>query len=371
MILSSCNFLRNNDNDKVLTKEHIEDIIAGKDTSTPSLLILYDKKLPPPGKANRVDINTIKYDGKEYYSVLAEYTDTLYNRFAIIDENLNVILLDKSLSGHLAENILQTADKQFIKIEEDFISKDTLGLKRISLYNLVGSGEAVLAFRTYTELKEPGVTYSQEILKMTLEEIITKISSTDRMFTEMIDSSDNFVFDSAAKKYISVESRFDSFVLNLVTNNTSINLNPSEDSNDPSVQQSENITSNDNSRKFSIPLSSQWDEIQNVKVTYLMKKMVIGTKYINNQYGAEITVIQLPGNDSSENYINYKLENISSGNYKVRYSDKVADGIYYYQFFEYSCSGEKFLLILQTLKSTYETYRSEYQNLINSFSMGC
>ncbi len=102
-----------------------------------------------------------------------------------------------------------------------------------------------------------------------------------------------------------------------------------------------------------------------------MKKLAIGTKYINNQFGAEITVIQLLGNDSSENYVKFKFENISTGNYKVRYSDKVADGIYFYQFFEYSCSSEKFLLILQTLKSTYETYKSEYQKLINSFSIGC
>jgi hypothetical protein len=120
-----------------------------------------------------------------------------------------------------------------------------------------------------------------------------------------------------------------------------------------------------------MPLSDEWNEVKNVKITAPLKNPTPGTKYINNHYGAEISVIKIPGDDSSESFINYPLENISSGNYRVRFSDKISAGKYFYQFFEYSCRSEKFLLILQTLKTTYDLYKSDYQNLINSFSMEC
>jgi hypothetical protein len=96
-----------------------------------------------------------------------------------------------------------------------------------------------------------------------------------------------------------------------------------------------------------------------------------GTKFINNHYGAEISIIRIPQNSSTENLIKYPLGNVSSGNYTVRFSEKISGGKYFYQFFEYSCENEKYLLILQTLKTTYDTYKLDYQNLINSFSMDC
>ncbi len=120
-----------------------------------------------------------------------------------------------------------------------------------------------------------------------------------------------------------------------------------------------------------MPLSDEWNEVKDVKITGLLKYPEPGTKFINNHYGAEISVIQIPPDDSAESYISYPLENVSAGNYRVRFSEKVAGGKYFYQFFEYSCGKEKFLLILQTLKTTYDQYKDDYQNLINSFSMDC
>lgn len=371
-MFSSCNLFRKSDNDIILTTEKIEKIIAGKDTTESSLSIFYNKELPPAPRANKIEIDTINIFENNYYTVLAEYPNPIYNRFAIINDKANVLLIDKSLSGYLTKNILKIGNLQFIKVEENFISKDTLRLKRISFYSLNDLYEANLVFRTYTELKEPGNTYLQKIIKFTPEEIITEIKSSEKLKSELTDNDDRFIYDKKKKKFISSDNNFDKFVIDLITDYKSQPINPFINELNDSLQQPEEIKPDEhNSGKFSLPISDQWDEIKNVKVSHLMKKLVTGTKYINNQFGAEITVIQLPDNDSSENYIDYNLENVSTGNYKVRFSEKISDGIYYYQFFEYSCISEKFLLILKTLKSTYETYRIEYQNLINSFSMGC
>ncbi|HSD64705.1 MAG TPA: hypothetical protein VLB50_12955 [Ignavibacteriaceae bacterium] len=372
IIFSSCNLFRKSDYDIILSTEKIEKIIAGKDTTESSLSIFHDKDLPPAGRANHIEIDTININGKNFYTVLAEYPNPLYNRFAIINDKADVLLIDKSLNGYITNSILKVGNLQFIKVEENFISKETLRLKRISFYSLNDLDEANLVFRTYTELQKTGNTYLQKIIKFTPEEIITEIQSTEKSISDLTGDSDRFVFDEKTNKFISVDNNFDTFVIDLITDFKSKTINPVINEQNDLAQQKEEIKPDEHEPgKFSLPISEQWDEIKNVKVSHLMKKLVTGTKYINNQFGAEITVIQLPDNDSSENYIDYNLENVSTGNYKVRFSEKILDGIYYYQFFEYSCTNEKFLLILKTLKSTYETYRFEYQNLINSFSMGC
>jgi hypothetical protein len=376
LIFSSCNpFKENNSERSLVLSDVIRNIISGKDTTHTSLMIFRDDEFPPADNPNGIEIDTLAAFGKNYYTVLAEYPNPVYNRFAIIDTGYNVLLIDKSLNGNLLEIPLKIGSLQFIQVEENFISKGVLGLKRLSLYSIDDQGETELAFRTYTELKEPGITYTQEITQIRPQEILTKINSSDPSKSELKQDSDEFLFDTETKQYISADDIFNSFVISVVKNFKSQTDKPQIISRESLLNQL-GITHPEKKTeyrlgKFFLPLSAEWNEIKNVKISSMMKKILTGTKYINYHYGAEISVVQLPENDSSENYINYHLVNVAAGNYTVRFSDKVSNGLYFYQFFEYSCQREKFLLILQTLRSTYETYKADYQDLINSFSMEC
>ncbi len=376
IIFSSCDLFQENNSEKNPgLSEAIKNIIAGKDTTTTSLMIFRDNELPPADNPNKIVIDTINAYGKNFYTVLAEYPNPVYNRFAIIDSDYNVLLLDKSLNGNLAEEPTRIGSVQFVKVEENFISKGVLQLKRLSLYSIYDKGDTELALKTFTELKEPGITFVQNLIQIAPNNIETQISSSPNANSKLKKNNDVFLFNPISKRYESEDNVFSSFVLAEVESYNSQTDKLQIISRDSLLKQM-GITHFEKKTdhrvgKFSMPLSDDWNEIKNIKISSMLKRIMPGTKFINNHYGAEISVIQLPGKDSSENYIAYPLENISSGNYRVRFSEKISDGKYFYQFFEYSCNSEKFLLILQTLKSTYETYKSDYQNLINSFSMEC
>ncbi len=352
----------------------VKDVIAGTDT-TSGLAILRDKEIPPASNPNSITENIFISSGNRYYTILAEYPNPVYNRFAIIDTDYNLLLVDKSLNGYLTESKVETGHINFLKLEENFISKGVLGLNRISLYSVDDNGHAGLVFRTFTELREPDVTYRQDILQIDPKEIKTAIYSNAPGKADFSKDHDSFPFDAGTGKYSSASGIFDDFVLSEVDGFSSQTNKPQITSRESFLIQSGISSAGKNAPhrlgKFSMPLSGEWNEVKNVMISGLLKRPEQGTKYINNHYGAEISVIQIAPNDSAESYISYPLENVSAGNYRVRFTEKVSGGKYFYQFFEYSCGTEKFLLILQTLKTTYDFYKDDYQNLINSFSMEC
>ncbi len=374
LLLSSCGPSTRKNHSANNLPGRVQEVIAGQDTAS-SLAVLRDKQIPPAGNPNSITEGTFSFSGTKYYSVLAEYPNPVYNRFAVIDTNYNVLLVDKSLNGYLTESKVVTDHLRFFRVEESFISKGVLGLRRVSFYSVDDNGRADLVFRTFTELHMPGITYKQDIVKIEPKEIRSIIYSTSPGESELNSDHDVFLFDIQSGKYESTSNAFDDFVLSEVDNFASTTSKPQITSRESYLEQmgaaSPGKKSPHKLGKFSMPLSDEWNEVKNVTISGLLKRPELGTKYINNHYGAEISVIQIPPDDSAESLISFHLENTSAGNYRVRFSEKEEKGRYYYQFFEYSCEKEKFLLILQTLKTTYDEYKNDYQNLINSFSMDC
>ena len=373
-LFSSCDLIRNGNTTKNLNlAKVIPEIIAGKDTTDQKLLILRDKIFPAADNPNSILIDTITVKRFKYYTVLAEYPNPIYNRFVILDSDYNVLLLDKSLNGNLTQVPIINNGKQFIKVGENFISKGILELKRLSLYSIDDNGDAELAFRSFIMLKEPGAIYNQEILQIDQKEIRTNINNSGS--GKLITEQDTFLFDNSTKRYLSKKTVFDSLVTSEIDKINSETDKPQIIDRNSLLKQMgvviKDKTTEHKMGNFSLPLTSEWNEVDNVKIISLLRKPMDGTKFINNHYGAEISIIRIPQNSSTENLIKYPLGNVSSGNYTVRFSEKISGGKYFYQFFEYSCENEKYLLILQTLKTTYDTYKMDYQNLINSFSMDC
>ena len=373
-IFSSCKLFNRGSVEEIDIAATAQNVMAGKDT-TSKLLILRDKEFPPALHPNLVSVDTFRAFGKKYYSLLAEYPNPIYNRFAIIDSYYNVLLVDKSLNGYLKEDVFNVVQIHFIQVDESFISKGILNLKRTSLYSVGDNGDAELVFRAFTELDEPGITYKQDIARIDPHEIETKIYSTNSTKSKLTDKGEVFPFDSETGTYLGEENAFDYFVLSEVHNYESHTDRPQIISRTSYLRQiglnPEEMTTEHKLGSFSMPLSDEWYQVKNVKIAEMLNKPMTGTKFINNHYGADISVIKIPEYDSSETYISYPLENVSAGNYRVRFSEKISNGKFFYQFFEYSCGSEKYLLIMKTLKTTYDLYRSDYQTLINSFSMDC
>jgi uncharacterized protein YceK len=352
--------------------------ISGDTIANKQLTNLVDLKLPINNDYNTIVIDSLVTKAyKKYLTVLINYPNPIYNRFAIYDTLLNVYLIDKSLNGYINEAVINLNDKKLVTISESFISKDILQVSRISVYQLNDSS-ANLSLRTFTKLVDPKITFNQKIIEFSSDSIKTELSSSK--ISPLSGKTDLFTFEQRKKKYISKDTLFDNFVLNRINNFKSYSDKPEISDKkslyasvgiDVDIDTIKNTGNIKNEQGYTLTLTDNWKTLKNISITDFLKTAFKGTKYINELIGAHISVVALPAGDSSENFIAYKLTNSAAGKYKVRYSEKVVSKKDYVQFFEYSCGTKKYLLILTVSKYTYEKFKTDYDNIINSFSINC
>ena len=170
---------------------------------------LVDYSLPLTKNYNSVIVDSIITGNKIYYYVLLENPNPAYNRFAIYDSMLTPVFKDESLNGNIYLEKIKSGDKEFIKLDEAYLSKDTLLLNRLSLYSL-NETDVNLIFRTHTKLAKPEIEYFQDIVEISDTLIKTKMSSSER--SEINNKEDYFIYSSLQKKYSSAQNLFDEFI---------------------------------------------------------------------------------------------------------------------------------------------------------------
>ncbi len=359
-------------------KNLIQQSISGDTIANKNLGNFTDLNLPVNTDFNNFSFDSVRINsGKKYFLVLISFPSPIYNRFAVYDSTLRLYLLDKSLNGYLDDSVLEMNKQKIIRVSENFISKDTLKVNRISLF-LISDTTAKLIFRTFTKLVEPKNEFTQSIIELNSDRIRTEMESTKE--SEISSKADVFLFNYSKSKYISSNNIFDNFVINQIQN---FNLKPEK----PEITDLKSFyasvgididadtlktTSNTKDRLgYTLTLPDNWRTIRNLSITDYLKNATAGTKYVNDEIGSSISVIMIPPEDSAEMYVNYKLNFETNGKYKVRYSDKIPMRKDFVQFFEFSCSSSKFLLILTASKYTYDTYKQIFQSIINSFTIDC
>ena len=383
LFISGCRFSNQNKksffetNGKSL-KLLVEKAVSGDTLSNNKLNGLIELDYPVNTNYLLFNIDSVRTNaGKKYYTVLLNFSNPTYNRFAVYDSLLKCYLIDKSLNGYLYESTLDIDKIHYIKISEDFNSKDVLTLNRLSLYRIMNDSVS-LVFRNFTKLIENGVVYNQNITKITRDFIRTELNSTSASIIK--NRQDVFYYNTGNKKYISpsavfydfIKAKILSFKYNLekpeITDKSgmfaSVRINPALDT----------ISTTSNTKDilgFSLTLTNNWKTFRNRNISEFLKRNRLGTSFSNKILNADIYVIVIPNEDSAEMFINRKLTRSVSGKYKIRFSDKFSSGKYFVQFFEFSCGLKKYLLILKTSRSTYTRDRSIYQGIINSFKIDC
>ncbi len=356
----------------------INEAVNGDTLSDKKLDNLINLNIPLNNKYILFYIDSLKsVKGKKYYFIILNFSNPAYNRFAVYDSFLNCYLIDKSLNGYLSGNILTINKNRYIKVTEDFNSKDVLSLNRISLYS-IKDDSVRLAFRDFTKLVENGVVYTQKIAKINPEFIRTQLNSTSNSILQ--NRQDLFYYDSDSKRYISPLSIFHNFVKSHINKfNYKIEKPEITDKNsmltsinsDIFVDTAKSTSDTKYIQGFSLTLNADWETLLNKPVTEYLKKKRQGTIFYNKKLNSNIFVIVLPEKDSAEMFIKKKLNRSVPGKYKIRFSNKITAGKFFVQYFEYSCGSKKYLLILKTYGSTYSKYRSIYQSIINSFKIDC
>lgn len=352
--------------------------INGNITANDSLNKLIDFRLPLNFDYNDLKIDSLKnVSGKTLYTVLLQYPNPVYNRFAVYDSAFNNYLIDKSLNGKISEENFSANGLKFLKVNEQFISKEIFNLNRLSLYS-VGDTSVNLVFRTLAGMKNRNLEYTQQVDEITADRI--KTTSNSNKYSPVRNKSDIFTFNSKSDKYESSNNIFDKYITSQIENSKN-SLEKPEITDEKSAWESvgknpaaDTINYAGNSKStvgFSLTLSEDWKEFKNFALTEYVNKKFKGTRYFNSIIGTTISIVQIPAEKVAEDFINYKLEKVSEGKIRLRYTDEIITGRDFVQFFEYYCGGKKFLLILQGSKYTYNDYKDLYSKIINSFSMGC
>ncbi len=352
--------------------------IEGDTTANKALNYFTDPRLPVNNDYSSLEVDSLTLtSGKKYFTVLIGFSNPIYNRFAVYDSTLRLYLIDRSLNGYLNDTILKIGSRKLIKVSESFTSKDTLSVKRISLFQ-VNDSSAGLIFRAFTQLIELKKEFNQTITEISDDRIKTELSSTKN--SPIANKADIFLYNYSKMKYLSENNIFDNFVIDEIKNFGDKSEKP-EIIDVKSMYASAGIdialdtiktTGNTKDKLgYTLTLPENWKTLKNLALTEFLNKEFNGTRYLNDEIGASISIIMIPVQDSAEMFIKYKLKFTTLGKYKVRYSDKIQMRKDFVQFFEYSCGTKKYILILNASKFTYEKYKDIYQNIINSFTIDC
>jgi len=183
--------------------------INGDKKANDSLSGLVDFKMDENISYNYLQVDSFYLDSIKYFSVLLEYPNPIYNRFAVYDSSANCFLIDKSLNGSLSFEVIELQDLKFIKVIEKFISKDTLSISRLSFYRKIDNS-INLVYRSFAELKTLKNQFYQTVNFISQDSIKTQIQVPKKYKLNV--KEDVFVFDSIEKKYRSNQSLFDSLV---------------------------------------------------------------------------------------------------------------------------------------------------------------
>ncbi|MBK7229182.1 MAG: hypothetical protein IPH97_10015 [Ignavibacteriales bacterium] len=343
-----------------------------KNKKTLEGLITFDAAL---SSFNKIEIDSVEINNSNYYTLLLENQNPVYNLFAIVDKDLNLILKDESLNGYLNLNFKKSGSRIFAVISESFNSKDVIELNRVSYYSLE-QYSSELVFRQFIKIKTPSKEAEQVISVISDTAIVTNIfypaSKTSKT------SKDIFRFDVAHNNYSSEINLFDSLVVKEVRSLTIATKNP-QITNAESIYRFLNgnfenqkevntlISSND----YEIKLDSTWKNLDNISISNFVKSKTEGIKYLSAKLGASVSLFAITNSDSAENYFVEPLKNKEKYKSEVRFSDKLIDNKNIYQLFEFSCPTKKILMILETPKSTYELNKNEYEEIIKTFMVKC
>lgn len=324
---------------------------------------------------NKIDVDSIEINNINYYTLLLENQNPVYNLFAVVDKNMNLILKDESLNGYLKLNFKKSGSRRFAVITENFNSKDVIELNRVSYY-LLEQYSSDLVFRQFIKIKTPSKEAEQVISVISDTAIITSIFYPAAKNSKT--SKDVFRFDVATDRYLSANNLFDSLVvkeirsLNIQTKNPQITDGESIlrfFNNGQNVSDLGNVKLSE--KDFVIDLDSTWKKLGSVTISNLVKQKVTGSKYISGKMGASISLAAIAPTDSAENYFNETLNNKYQYNSSMRSSDKLIDNKNIYQLYEFSCPTKKILMILETPKSSYELNKDHYDQIIRTFLIKC
>ena len=382
-LLPGCKYLQKEKQEQITVQKFQTLVMAamnGDKEMNDSLAGLFDLSVPLATNYNSLIIDSVTTEKRlKFYTLLIEYPNPFFNRFAIFDTSFHLLLLDKSLNGNLKQTVIGNNIITFLVISEKFKSKDAINLERVNLY-FAKKDSAVKSLSTFLSYDDGTVQ-----LKQSIDNIYGNIINTNYDFKPkklLTFTKNSFQVDTITGKATSHVTVFDDKVEELIqaykkkysdkqiidkkTALESVEKQAAVDS----VHEYSNVQ--EKKAGFSLTLPPEgWRTQKDVYITRQVKKARKGIIYANDGQGATISVVELNDGETAEDCINYALDQEVKKFYTVRFTDKILIQRSYFRFFEVSCLSKKYLIIFEAPKLSYEAHLQEYQDIINSFGIDC
>ncbi len=377
-LFNGCKQSENKTFEKHAFQEVILKAMRGDAKANDTLSQLFDLTIPVNPRYNTLIIDSINTQhGRTLYTILLEYPNPFYNRFAVYDSSLRLMLIDRSLNGNLKKSTLKVGTMQFIQITESFRSKDNIALERTSIYGMKRDS-VVLGLRTFTKYNDSTVVLDRSIESMSKNLLLMKVNAKPKAVYNI--DIDRFTLDTNSMKYKPDNTLFDSKVSELILlykkpySDDQIFDKKSALASVGNLAAPDTVKGNGNSKSkkmgFTISLpASGWTIEKDIFISNQLKKPTKGVIFTNNSEGAKIQVIELGLEDQAENHVNYSLDKSASKNYLIRFTDKITFKRNYIRFFEFTASNKRFLLIFDAPQTTYSKNSDMYEQMINSFKI--
>ncbi len=360
-------------NGKELNKM-INAYLAGDSAAYSLIGVLFNNANPKLIKLNELIIDSLTLPANQtLYSLLIESQNPVFNLFALIDKNMNVLLMDNSLNGNLTGSYHRIENRDLFILGESFKSKDTFNLKRTSLYQIKNNSVSLI-FRALTGFSFGDIKINSTITAFDNDRVVLTFNSINA--TQFKEKTDEYLYDEISQRYTSEKNFLRNYAISEISKfKSKSGFNEIIDHNSflriLYGRNSEPVLTKISNEDYSIELSDEWRQFDNFAVTQFLSNEFKGYKYINELIGSGISIVKLPLRDSLEVYSNVALSNRALYKHPVRFSQLIESGKYYYQLIEFNCNSTRILMIIETPKFTYEDNKDLLINIIQTFRVNC
>ncbi len=348
--------------------------LAGDSSAFSLIGTIFNNADPALIEINYVKIDSISFNNNDIvYLLLIESKNPVFNSFVMIDKRMNVLLKDHSLNGNLSSAFHMLDGKNLFIINESFRSKDTFNLERTSVYN-ISPNSAEMIYRSLTKFSQGNSNITAKITSFTNEKIILSFNTEN--YPAFRDNNDEFEYDEVLLRYISADNYLRNFAVSEISKyKGSTDIQEITDINSYkrifSGLKNNMVHTEVSNEDYTLMLSDDWREFENFAITKFLSSEFRGSKFINDKLGADISIVKLPPKDSAEVYTGINLINRDTYENPVRFSEIQESGKHIVRFYEYSCNGERYILILEAPKFTYERNLEVYESITKSFKINC
>lgn len=357
-------------------RQKIEAAINGNLQANGTLSGLVDLELPVNPRYNAFSLDSLVIQHKLYLSVLLEYPNPLYSLFAVYDDELNLILLDRSVNGNLFLQKHAFKDFGVYALIEEFYAKELIFLRRLKLY-YVAADTTSLALKTFLEYMDPIKNTEQMIDSISAIEVKT-IGHDYTMLTGETFSNEHYTFNNLTKRYEGYKYNFDTLVTSYIEEfdhdgafiHDSLSAIESLQG-DNSSPDGVNTPHNKRAGKFVLYLDDNWALRTNEEIAKLMIKPMTGSKFESRKLNSSISIVPLEEKYSAELYVPYTFTYSIEEKITKRYSDLVEVDNKLFQFFEISCGTNVFLVVLEVPVTVFEDNKDLFDYIVHSFSVVC